>query len=188
MKKIYSFLDEYIVQVCILISVIVGLVLLNSCNPVKQVLKDEAKMKQVWEKGVLKDWCTNDSVYTSDTIVTLDTLHLLETSTDTVTINDTVRITKTEYKYITKTVNIRDTTVVTDRSKENLLQKEVNKGLEEQSKQLAKIVALEKANSELRKSKNKAWTFVWIILAIIGVYLFRKPLRFAFNRISPIKI
>ncbi len=188
MKKIYSFLDEYIVQVCILISVIVGLILLNSCNPVKQVLKDEGKMREVWEKGVLKNWCSNDSVYTSDTTVLLDTLHVVESTTDTLKVDSIIYITKTDYKTITKTVTIRDTTIVTDRSKENLLQKEVSKHLDIQIKLKQDIVNIEEKEKQARKDRNKWRLWFFILLGAFGIYLARKRLKFLFNRVSPIKL
>ncbi len=187
-QKILAFLDEYIVQVCVLISVIVGLILLNSCNPVKQVLKDSAKMQVVFDKGVELGWCVNDSIFTSDTTVLLDTLHLVETSTDTVTVNDTVRITKTEYKTITKTVTIKDTAIIEDFKRIDLLQKRLIKQdgqLIEKNDQLEKSKALLK---QAKKDRNKWILWFFIVLGIIGVYLFRKPLRFAINRVSPIKI
>lgn len=156
-----------------------------SCNPVKKVLKDENKMREVWEKGVLKDWCTNDSVYVSDTTILLDTLNVIETSTDTVTVNDTVRITRVDNKYITKTVTIRDTTIVTDRSKEKLLQQEVSKLLDDQIKLKQDIVNIEAEKKAMKKSKNKAWLFFWILLAAFAGWMFRKPIM---KLISPVKL
>lgn len=157
------------------VGILVALLLLG-CNPVKQVLKDENKMREVWEQGVLKDWCMNDSVYVSDTTILLDTLNVIETSTDTVTVNDTVRITRVDNKYITKTVTIRDTTIVTDRSKEKLLQIEVSKLLDEQIKLKQDIVKLEAEKKAINKSKNKAWLFFWIVLAAFAGWMFRKPI------------
>lgn len=156
-----------------------------SCNPVKKVLKDENKMREVWEKGVLKDWCVNDSVYVSDTTILLDTLNVIEASTDTVTVNDTVRITRIDNKYITKTVTIRDTTIVTDRSKEKLLQQEVSKLLDDQIKLKQDIVNIEAEKKAIKKSKNKAWLFFWILLAASLGWALRKPIM---KLISPVKL
>jgi hypothetical protein len=187
-EKITAFLDEYIVQVCVLISVIVGLILLNSCNPVKQVLKDSAKMQVVFDKGVELGWCVNDSIFTSDTTILLDTLHLVETSTDTVTVNDTVRITKTEYKTITKTVTIRDTAIVEDFKRIDLLQKKLQDKGNEIILFQEKLINKGKEITLIKQARNKWRLYFFILLGIIGVYLFRKPLRFAINRVSPIKI
>jgi hypothetical protein len=176
MKKIKDFINDNIILIVTALMIVVACIALSSCNPVKKVLKDENKMREVWEKGVLKSWCANDSVYVSDTTILLDTLNVIETNTDTVTINDTVRITKTELKYITKTVTIRDTTIVTDRSKENLLQKEVSKLLDVQIKLKQDIVKLEAEKKAAKKSKNKAWTFFWIVLAASLGWFLRKPI------------
>ncbi len=159
-----------------------------SCNPVKRVLKDSAKMQRVFDKGVELGWCVNDSIFTSDTTVLLDTLHVIETSTDTMRIGDTIYIARIEHKTITKTVTIRDTTVITDRSKEKLLQQEVSKHLDTQIKLKQDIVNIEEKEKQARKERNKWRLWFFIVLGIIGVYLFRKPLRFAINKISPIKI
>ncbi len=187
-SKLLKFLDEYIVQVCILISVIVGLILLNSCNPVKRVLKDSAKMQVVFDKGVELGWCVNDSIFTSDTTILLDTLHVVESTTDTLKVDSIIYITKTDYKTITKTVTIKDTAIVEDFKRIDLLQKQL-------IKQDGKIIELDnkvkQANEETkdaRQSRNKWRLYFFILLGIIGVYLFRKPLKFAINRVSPIKL
>lgn len=152
------------------------LIVLFGCNPVKQVLKDSAKMQQVFDEGVKLGWCVNDSVYVSDTTILLDTLHVIESTTDTLKVDSVVYITKTDYKTITKTVTIRDTTVVTDRSKEKLLQKEVSNLLDDQIKLKQDIVNIEAEKKAAKKSKNKAWTLFWIVLAACVGWTLRKPI------------
>jgi hypothetical protein len=170
--------------------VVIALCLAASCSPVKQVLKDESKMREVWEKGVLKSWCVNDTLILnqSDTLITFDTLFALDYRTDTYTVDN--EIVKTVYKTVVKTVAIRDTftAVVKDWKHIELIQKQL---IAKDGQLLEKIDQLEKSKSETkqaRKDRNKWRLWFFILLGIIGVYLFRKPLRFLVNRVSPIKI
>ncbi len=164
------------------------LALMYGCNPVKKVLQDTSKMKQVFDKGVELGWCVNDSVYVSDTTILLDTLHVIESTTDTLKVDSVVYITKTDYKTITKTVTIRDTTVVTDNSRINLLQKELqNKGNEILLFQEKLTNSVNKITL-IKKERNKWRLYFFILLTIFGAFLFRKPLKFLINRVSPIKL
>ncbi len=183
-SKILSFLDKYIVQLVAAIMIIVALIALNSCNPVKKVLQDTSKMKQVWEVGVLKSWCVNDSVYVSDTTIISDTLNVIETVSDTVQIGDSVWIDRVEYRTIHKTITIRDTTVVTDNSRVNLLQKELqNKGNEillfheKLTNSVNKITLI-------KKERNKWRLYFFVLLAAFTAFILRKPIL---KLISPIK-
>jgi regulator of replication initiation timing len=158
--------------------IVAALCIMASCSPVKRVLNNEKYYNTIAEHVISSGLCVNETVLLnqSDTLITFDTLFALDYRTDTYTVDN--EIVKTVYKTVVKTVAIRDTfkSVVTDNSRLDLQQKEISKGLQEQSKLLAKIVALEKKNSELRKSKNKAWTFFWIIVAAITAFILRKPL------------
>lgn len=158
---------------------------LSSCNPVKRVLKDPFKTQQVFDEGVKLGWCVNDSVYISDTTIILDTLNVIETVSDTVQIGDSVWIDRVEYRTITKTVTIRDTTVITDNSRINLLQKQL-------IKQDGEIIQLDnkvkEAKAETKKSRqerNKWRLWFFLLLGAFGVWIFRKPIL---KLISPIKL
>lgn len=149
------------------------LTLLFSCNPVKQVLKDNDKMIEVWEKGALIGWCANDSVFInkSDTLINFDTLYALDLQVDTIFLNDVQTIVKKEVKTVTKTVTIRDTikTVIVDNSRVELLGNQVLKqnGIIENLKSDLKLT---------RQQRNK-WTFrFFALLGIILVVAFRKPI------------
>jgi hypothetical protein len=147
--------------------------LLFSCNPVKQVLKDNDKMIEVWEKGALSGWCANDSVYinTTDTLINFDTLYALDLQVDTLFINDAKTIVKKETKTVVKTVTIRDTikTVIVDNSRVRLLEKVIEKDE-------ATISDLNN-DLELTKAQRNKWTFrFFALLGIIVIVLFRKPI------------
>ena len=83
------------------------IILLLSCNPVKQVLKDKAKLDKVAEVVIESGYCANDTIIQtkSDTLVTYDTLYehteVINTlyKTDTLKIPVTKKITKT-YKHL----------------------------------------------------------------------------------------
>jgi hypothetical protein len=158
MKKLILFL------VC---PFIYGLILL-SCNPVKQVLKDNEKIDKVWEKALLQGRCLNDSVTTNttDTLYTSDTLYGIDYLTDTAYINGEIVITKhvNTNKIIRqfKTVTINSHTVVKDKKLENK-QKEI----------------IEDLTNDLRltKQQRNKWSFrFFALLGIIVIVLFRKPI------------
>ena len=52
------------------------LILLLSCNPVKQVLKDKEKLDKVAEVVISSGYCVNDTIIktNSDTLITYDTI------------------------------------------------------------------------------------------------------------------
>ena len=164
---------------------IVAAFLFLSCNPVKQVLKDNNKIKQVWEEAVLDSWCVNDSVYVSDTTILLDTLHVLETSTDTLKIDSIIYITKTDFKTVTKTVTIRDTTVITDNSRINLLQKALIKKDGELLEKANRLTERTGELKEMKKDRNKWRLYFFLLLAGFAAWVLRKPI---FKLISLIKL
>jgi len=161
------------------------LLLLVACNPVKQVLKDEAKIKKVFDEGVRKGWCVNDTLTKSDTIVSLDTLYMLETATDTVRKNDTVYITSVKDRYIERKTVIHDTSFITDKTFIDLLSKDIIK-LKNEKADLKNTIADQKNVIADQKKQLRQITASIIILIIIGLLiLFHKPLL---NLISPLKI
>lgn len=149
---------------------------LSSCNPVKRVLKDPFKTQQVFDEGVKLGWCVNDSVYISDTTVILDTLNVIETVSDTVQIGDSIWIDRVEYRTITKTVTIRDTTVVTDNSRINLLQKQLIKKNGEYVQKLHELEQSQAETKEARQERNKWRLWFFLLLGAFGVWIFRKPI------------
>ena len=149
------------------------LALMASCNPVKQVLKDESKMREVWNEGALIGWCVNDSVFInkSDTLINYDTLYALDLQVDTIFLNDVQTIVKKEVKIVTKTITIRDTlkTVVVDNSRVELLGNEIYK----------RNATIEDLSNDLKltKAQRNKWSFrFFVLLGIIVIVLFRKPI------------
>jgi len=99
---------------------------LLSCNPVKQVLRDQDKLEQVAKVVVKGGWCANDTTFItkSDTLVEVDTLVRIDTLTDTYVLNDTVYFTKWKTRDITKSITIHDTikSFIVDNARVRLLQ------------------------------------------------------------------
>ena len=105
------------------------ILLLVSCNPVKQVLRDPEKFNQVAAEVIRQGRCANDTliIVKSDTLVKVDSL--IEVYSDTTIINDTAYITLWETKNFTKTYTIRDTlrSVIVDNALVRQLQADVDK-------------------------------------------------------------
>ena len=105
------------------------IILLVSCNPVKQVLKDKAKFDEVAAEVIRQGRCANDTlvIVKSDTLVKVDSL--IEVYSDTTIINDTAYVTLWETKNFTKTFTIRDTlhSVIVDNARIKLLQTDLDK-------------------------------------------------------------
>ena len=103
------------------------LILLVSCNPVKQVLNDKAKFDEVAKEVIRQGYCATDTliIVKSDTLVKVDSL--IEVYSDTTIINDTAYVTMWETKNFTKTFIVRDTlhSVVVDNARIRQLQADV---------------------------------------------------------------
>jgi hypothetical protein len=97
-----------------------------SCNPVKQVLRDQEKLEEVAKVVVKGGWCANDTTFItkSDTLIEVDTLVRVDTLTDTYVLNDTTYIIKWKTREITKTLTIHDTlkSYIVDNARVKLLQ------------------------------------------------------------------
>ena len=105
------------------------LILLVSCNPVKQVLNDKTKFDQVAKEVIRQGYCATDTllIVKSDTIVMVDSL--IEVYSDTTIINDTAYVTLWETKNYTKTFVVHDTlrSVIVDNARVRQLQADVDK-------------------------------------------------------------
>lgn len=134
--------------------VFLALLILSSCNPVKQVLNNPERFAIVKDTVLARGYCVNDTsfVYITDTLETTDTLY--EVITDTLVINDSVYFWDVKYRTITNTRTIRDSikSVVIDSSMVGVLRKEL---------------WIEKEKSK----ENKAWKKMFFI-AIGGALVF----------------
>ena len=105
------------------------ILLLVSCNPVKQVLNDKAKFDEVAKEVIRQGYCANDTlvIVKSDTLVKVDSL--IEVISDTTFINDTAYVTLWKTKNFTRTLTIHDTlrSVVVDNARVRQLQADVDK-------------------------------------------------------------
>lgn len=110
---------------------IILFILFVSCNPVKQVLRDQEKLEEVAKVVVAGGWCANDTTYIikSDTLVEVDTLVKTDTITDTYILNDTTYVTKWKTREITKTLTIHDTikSYIVDNARINLLKADLDR-------------------------------------------------------------
>lgn len=104
--------------------ILIIILILCSCNPVKQVLRDREKFDIVAKEIIKSGICVNDTVILSksDTTTLVDTVN--NYFIDTEIRNDTVFQTRVENKLVVKKVIIRDTIrkVVTDNARVNLLE------------------------------------------------------------------
>ena len=112
------------------------LILLVSCNPVKQVLRDPEKFNEVAAEVIRQGYCANDTllIVKSDTIVMVDSL--IEVISDTTIINDTAYVTLWNNRNFTKTFTIHDTlrSVIVDNARVRQLQADIEQ-ITKQSKQ-----------------------------------------------------
>jgi hypothetical protein len=102
------------------------ILLFISCNPVKQVLRDQNKLEQVAKVVVAGGWCASDTTFItkSDTLIEIDTLLNVKIEIDTQKVNEYVYITKWKTRDIVKTLTIRDTlrSFIVDNARVRLLQ------------------------------------------------------------------
>ena len=107
--------------------VFLALLILSSCNPVRQVLKDPGKFAIIKDTVLAMGYCANDTsfLYITDTLEVTDTLY--EVLTDTLVINDSLVFWDVKYKTIQRTIKIRDSikSVVIDSSMVGVLRKEL---------------------------------------------------------------
>ena len=151
------------VNILLIVAIIFVLILwLVSCNPVKQVINDKAKLDKVAEEVIRQGYCANDTtiIVKSDTIVKTDSL--IEIYSDTTIVNDTAYVTLWETKNFYKTLTIHDTvrSVVVDNARVKLLQGDLGKAND-------KAILWEgKAN------KLQGWLI--ILLLVIGGFIYLK--------------
>jgi len=94
---------------------IIVLLILSSCNPVKKVMDSVSKKAKVTNLLLAEGICTLDTmIYRfTDTLIRWDTMGVVMLQVDTIYRNDTTFITKNIYRDIMQTITIHDTTITT---------------------------------------------------------------------------
>ena len=140
------------------------ILLFVSCNPVKQVLRDQEKLEEVAKVVVKGGWCANDTTFIikSDTVVKIDSFIRIDTQTDTKIINDSVYITKWKTRDIIKSITIHDTlkSFIVDNARVRLLQADSAR------------LSNDSITWEGKAKRRQLWIF-----ALIGVWLLIRYLR-----------
>jgi len=142
---------------------IILFLLFVSCNPVKQVLRDQDKLEQVARVVVKGGWCANDTTFItkSDTLVEIDTFVNVKIQIDTQKINEFVYITNWKTRDIIKSITIHDTlrSYIVDNARVRLLQTD--------SARLSNKVI----TWEGKAKRRQLWIFALIGLFALIIYL-----------------
>ena len=140
------------------------LLIFVSCNPVKQVLRNQEMLEEVAKVVVKGGFCTNDTTFItkSDTLIEIDTLINVDIKIDTQKVNNDVYITKWKTRDIVKSITIHDTlrSIIVDNARIKLLQTD--------SARLSNEVIEWKGKAKRRQ----LWIF--LLLGIIGLYFYLK--------------
>lgn len=139
------------------------ILLFVSCNPVKQVLRNQEMLEEVAKVVVNGGWCANDTTFIvkSDTIIDVDTLVRIDTQTDTQIINDSVYITKWKTRDIIKSITIHDTlrSYIVDNARVRLLQTDSSR------------LSFELNEWEVKAKRRQLWIFLLIGFIALLIYL-----------------
>ena len=143
---------------------IILVLLFVSCNPVKQVLRNQEMLEEVAKVVVKGGWCASDTTFIvkSDTLIEIDTFVNVKMQIDTQKVNEFVYINKWKTRDIIKSVTIRDTlkSYIVDNARVRLLQTD--------SARLSNEVI----TWEGKAKRRQLWIF-----ALIGVWLLIRYLR-----------
>lgn len=163
-------------------------ILLVSCNPVKQVLKDVNKFNKVAEEVIRRGYCVNDTIIKTefkDSVVFKDTaIYLIDSvpckDFDTIIGRSHISVSSGVLKFETKdSVVYRQKTVVNnirDRALENILKIDIMKRDSSILDHLKSISDLNKTNEDLTWEARK-WKIKFYLACIIGlIVVFRKPI------------
>jgi hypothetical protein len=176
---------------------LLSVLILQACNPVKQVLKDKSKFDIVAEEVIRRGYCVTDTVvetkidtlYQDDSSV-VNTLSVYKEIDTIFTDGSTLRIdssgnlsfgcpVKIQYKTVTKTETVRD------RSLENILKKDIAELDSIKTKLEFSVrerdLVIKETYKELQNSERKFKLFVFALLAIVvlrSYFKLRKYLPF----------
>lgn len=138
--------------------------LLLSCNPVKQVLKDREKFDEVAKYVVASGYCANDTIIQTKSDTTYQTDTIFELNTDTIRLTEFKDKPLTITKKILKTITIRDTikSVVVDNARIRLLE--------------AKLAVQTEKTEEYKAKANNRLKWLILLIVAISIRLLYKPL------------
>lgn len=167
------------------------LILLIACNPVRQVLKDREKFEKVKEAVIRSGACVNEVVTietTKDSIIYKDSIveskvnvpcpdfekampdgTLIKVSSGVLTYRHNCKE-KEVIRTVTKTNNIRD------RALENILKGDIIKRDTAIAAYIKLLSDSQIANKDLKKENRNLTLKFWGIIAIAGVIVFRKQI------------
>jgi len=171
------------------------LTLIVSCNPVKQVLKDQVKFNKVAEEVIRRGYCVNDTVietvidtlYKTDSLV-INTVSFTNGKLDTVFadgsavyIDDQGNVSvkcpvKQQVRTVTKTETIRD------RSLENILKSDISK-LDSIKSDLEltiqrKDLSYKELENKLRWQQGKFYLLIAALVAFVGIKLYSRVKKY----------
>lgn len=162
------------------------IILLFSCNPVKQVLKDPKKFDQVKDAVIRSGACANDTITISkDSIVYKDSIIEKQIKVPCADFDSTINGARISVSsgVLTYSHNCKEKTIIRtvtnnirDKSLENILRSDI-KGRDSviNKKSLTikeKDVEIKSLKGDLRWEKFK----LWLVFLIAGLIIFRKPL------------
>ena len=170
---------------------LICLILLIACNPVKQVLKDREKFEIVKEAVIRSGACVNDTITienTKDSVIYKDSIvektfnvpcpdfekampdgTLIKISSGVLTYRHNCKE-KEVIRIVTKTNNIRD------RALENILKGDITKRDTAIAAYIKLLNDSQIANRDLKKENRNLTLKFWGIIAIAGVIVFRKQI------------
>lgn len=183
------------------IILILSVLIIAACNPVKQVLKDKAKLDKVAEEVVRRGYCVNETTFVKETVIkevfVKDTSETSEIKTSLKNINfyqelpsgAKVRITEDGNLSVDCPVKIEktyqldvETKTVRDRSLENILKRDIEKGdstIREMKLQLKEREQLTKdVEKKLKASQAKFYGLMLLLISVFGFLAYKKIRNF----------
>ena len=177
--------------------IVLAVLVIYSCNPVKQIFKDPAKMNQVASEMIRRGYCSNDTTIINKVTDTVFVKN--EDFMDTVLIEngacnfDTVLSSGTRVKFengflyvkekkSTKTRVITNTVnhYITDRAKEDLLNKDIQCYKDTVNVLRGSVTSLKEVNQTLLSKLSKYKMYViGLIVLIIGSFVWRVMKKFS---------
>ena len=183
------------------IILILSVLIIAACNPVKQVLKDKVKLDKVAEEVIRRGYCVNETTFVKETVIkevfVKDTSETSEVKTSLKNINfyqelpsgAKVRITQDGNLSVDCPVKIEktyqldvETKTVRDRSLENILKRDIEKGdstIREMKLQLKEREQLTKdVEKKLKASQAKFYGLMLLLISVFGFLAYKKIRNF----------